>query len=152
MSASPRADDGPAEAAPRASKPAALWWRLLRSAAVIYLAVVVIVYLFQRRLQYFPDPGPVDRPRGGERGSIEEVRLTASDGGVFSFGDAGFFGSTGALKLNKPIVGMAPTKSGQGYWFTATDGGVFAFGDAAFLGAAADKAPKSPIVAFLAGR
>ena len=78
--------------------------------------------------------------------------LTASDGGVFSFGSAGFFGSTGALKLNKPIVGMAPTKSGRGYWFTATDGGVFAFGDATFLGSAADKAPKSPIVAFLAGR
>jgi hypothetical protein len=78
--------------------------------------------------------------------------LTASDGGVFSFGTAGFHGSTGALKLNKPIVGMAPTPSGTGYWFTATDGGVFAFGDAAFLGSAADKAPKSPIVAFLARR
>jgi len=45
---------------------------------------------------------------------------------------------------------MAPTPTGQGYWFTATDGGVFAFGDAAFLGSAADRAPKSPIVAFLA--
>jgi hypothetical protein len=78
--------------------------------------------------------------------------LTASDGGVFSFGTAAFYGSTGALKLNKPIVGMAPTPSGKGYWFTATDGGVFAFGDAAFLGSAADKAPKSPIVAFLARR
>jgi hypothetical protein len=31
----------------------------------------------------------------------------ASDGGIFSFGDAGFFGSTGSLHLNKPIVGMA---------------------------------------------
>jgi hypothetical protein len=29
---------------------------------------------------------------------------------------------------------------------------VFAFGEAAFLGSAADKAPKSPIVAFLARR
>nr|MDA8207447.1 hypothetical protein [Actinomycetota bacterium] len=32
--------------------------------------------------------------------------MTGSDGGVFSFGDAGFYGSTGALTLNKPIVGM----------------------------------------------
>jgi hypothetical protein len=31
----------------------------------------------------------------------------ASDGGIFSFGDAGFYGSTGADVLNKPIVGMA---------------------------------------------
>ena len=33
--------------------------------------------------------------------------LVASDGGVFAYGDAGFYGSTGALTLNKPIVGMA---------------------------------------------
>jgi hypothetical protein len=33
--------------------------------------------------------------------------FVASDGGIFTFGDAGFFGSTGAMKLNKPIVGMA---------------------------------------------
>ena len=32
----------------------------------------------------------------------------ASDGGIFSFGDAPFYGSTGAIALNKPIVGMAP--------------------------------------------
>jgi hypothetical protein len=34
--------------------------------------------------------------------------LVASDGGIFTFGDAGFFGSTGAVALNKPIVGMTP--------------------------------------------
>ena len=34
--------------------------------------------------------------------------LVAADGGIFSFGDAKFFGSTGAIHLNKPIVGMAP--------------------------------------------
>jgi hypothetical protein len=28
-------------------------------------------------------------------------------GGVFNFGDAGFFGSIGGLNLNQPIVGMA---------------------------------------------
>ena len=32
--------------------------------------------------------------------------LVASDGGVFSFGDASFYGSTGNIQLNKPIVGM----------------------------------------------
>jgi hypothetical protein len=35
--------------------------------------------------------------------------LVASDGGVFSFGDAGFSGSTGALVLARPMVGMAAT-------------------------------------------
>jgi hypothetical protein len=31
----------------------------------------------------------------------------ASDGGIFTYGDAGFFGSTASLHLNKPIVGVA---------------------------------------------
>jgi hypothetical protein len=33
--------------------------------------------------------------------------LVAADGGIFNFGTAGFFGSTGAIHLNKPIVVMA---------------------------------------------
>jgi hypothetical protein len=33
--------------------------------------------------------------------------LAASDGGIFAYGDAGFFGSAGATPLNKPIVGMS---------------------------------------------
>src|ERR1035437_6572405 len=38
--------------------------------------------------------------------------LVASDGGIFSFGDAQFYGSTGSLSLNKPVVGMAATPDG----------------------------------------
>jgi len=33
----------------------------------------------------------------------------ASDGGIFAFGDAGFYGSMGATHLNAPVVGIAPT-------------------------------------------
>ena len=33
--------------------------------------------------------------------------LVASDGGIFSYGDAVFEGSAGALPLNKPIVSLA---------------------------------------------
>ncbi|MGH9034874.1 MAG: hypothetical protein ACRD0O_03855, partial [Acidimicrobiia bacterium] len=36
--------------------------------------------------------------------------------------------------LNQPVVGMAATPSGRGYWLAAADGGVFAFGDAVFHG------------------
>ena len=60
--------------------------------------------------------------------------MVATDGGVFSFGDARFFGSTGDIRLNKPIVGMAATPTGEGYWMVASDGGIFAFGDARFFG------------------
>jgi len=52
----------------------------------------------------------------------------ASDGGIFAYGDAVFYGSTGGLPLNKPIVGMAATPSGHGYWLVASDGGIFAYG------------------------
>ena len=56
--------------------------------------------------------------------------LVASDGGIFNYGDAGFFGSAGSLPLNKPIVGMASTHDGGGYWLVASDGGIFDYGDA----------------------
>jgi len=56
--------------------------------------------------------------------------FVASDGGVFAYGDAGFFGSMGAKHLNEPIVGMASTPDDGGYWLVASDGGIFAFGDA----------------------
>jgi hypothetical protein len=32
---------------------------------------------------------------------------TAADGGIFNYGDAFFWGSTGAMKLNSPVVGIA---------------------------------------------
>jgi len=37
--------------------------------------------------------------------------LVASDGGVFNFGDAGFFGSMGGTHLNAPVVGMTASLS-----------------------------------------
>ncbi len=60
--------------------------------------------------------------------------LVGSDGGVFAFGAAGFYGSTGSLVLDRPVVGMVPTADRRGYWEVASDGGVFAFGDAGFYG------------------
>ncbi len=58
---------------------------------------------------------------------------TGSDGGIFTFGNAGYYGSTGNIHLNKPIVGMAATPDGKGYWLVASDGGMFTFGDARYL-------------------
>ena len=71
----------------------------------------------------------------------------ASDGGIFAFGDAGFYGSTGGLALNRPIVGMASTPDGNGYWLVASDGGIFAFGDAGFYGSAGGLDLTAPTVA-----
>jgi hypothetical protein len=54
----------------------------------------------------------------------------ASDGGVFSFGDANFQGSMGGQALSAPMVGIIATPDGQGYWLIAADGGAFPFGTA----------------------
>ena len=61
-------------------------------------------------------------------------------------GDAGFYGSTGALSLNKPVVGMASTPDGKGYWLVASDGGIFSLGDAGFYGSTGGLSLNKPIV------
>jgi hypothetical protein len=73
--------------------------------------------------------------------------LAAADGGVFSFGDARFQGSTGGLDLASEIVGIAATPTGDGYWLAARDGGVSAFGDADYAGAPSEFGVDEPIVA-----
>jgi hypothetical protein len=60
--------------------------------------------------------------------------LVGSDGGIFTFGSSQFYGSTGGLHLQRPVVGLSPTADRGGYWLVASDGGVFAYGDAGFVG------------------
>jgi hypothetical protein len=72
--------------------------------------------------------------------------LVGTDGGIFPFGQAGFHGSMGGKPLNRPIVGMAATRSGRGYWLVAEDGGIFAFGDATFHGSTGGIKLNRPIV------
>ena len=74
----------------------------------------------------------------------------AADGGVFSFGGAGFHGSEGGVHLNSPVVGMAATPDDGGYWLVAADGGVFAFGDAGFAGSEGGVHLNSPVVGMAA--
>jgi uncharacterized protein YkwD len=72
--------------------------------------------------------------------------LVATDGGIFTFGDAHFYGSTGNIRLNRPIVGITSTPSGHGYWMVASDGGIFSFGDAHFYGSTGNIRLNKPIV------
>jgi hypothetical protein len=75
--------------------------------------------------------------------------LVASDGGIFSFGPP-FCGSTGAIRLTRPVVGMAMAADTGGYWFVASDGGIFAFGDAHFYGSTGAIRLKAPVVGMAA--
>jgi hypothetical protein len=74
----------------------------------------------------------------------------ASDGGVFAFGGASFFGSMGGTPLNAPVVGIASTPDHGGYWLVATDGGVFSFGDAQFHGSMGGMPLNKPVVGIAA--
>jgi hypothetical protein len=72
--------------------------------------------------------------------------LLGRDGGIFSYGSAAFYGSTGAMQLNQPVVGIAPTPTGHGYWLVASDGGIFSFGDAHFYGSTGAMHLNQPIL------
>ena len=76
--------------------------------------------------------------------------MTASDGGVFNYGNLPFCGSTGNLLLTKPVVGVSVTHDGGGYWLVASDGGIFAFGDAPFHGSAGNLPLTKPVVGMAA--
>ena len=58
----------------------------------------------------------------------------------------GWLGAAAPGRLNSPIVGMASTSDGKGYWDVASDGGLFAFGDAAFHGSMGGHALARPVV------
>ena len=102
------------------------------------------------------DARGVSRPQGPacdigsyEYGTAKHVLgywTDASDGGIFSFGQAQFYGSMGGKHLNKPMVGMAPTGNGAGYWTDASDGGIFSFGNAQFYGSMGGTPLNKPVV------
>src|SRR5256714_14211807 len=70
--------------------------------------------------------------------------LVASDGGVFTYGDAGSYGSAASLRLNKPVVGMAATPDGKGYWLVGSRGGGLTHGGAGVFGSPRGPPPTKP--------
>ena len=79
-----------------------------------------------------PTPTPTPTPTPGP--TSHGYWLVGSDGGIFTFGAAPFYGSTGSMTLVRPVVGMTLTADRAGYWLVASDGGIFTFGDAGFFG------------------
>jgi hypothetical protein len=119
-----------------------------RTAAAVLLAVLLAVGAFVTG-------AATGTARAGAGPVVGHARtsaywLVASDGGIFSFGGAGFYGSTGGMRLNQPIVGMAGTADSQGYWLVAGDGGIFAYGDAGFYGSTGNLVLNQPIVGMTA--
>ena len=91
--------------------------------------------------------GPVELPDGEHReravAAGADCGATSSVGGRSASGAGSArrrrtapsrLGPTGDIRLDQPIVGMAPTPTGGGYRPVARGGGIFTFGDAEFLG------------------
>ena len=107
----------------------------MRSRVLVFVALAVIVEVAALASSIAPSGAMAS-------GAPKVGRSVAEPSG----GDAKYFGSMAGRPLNAPIVGMASTPDGGGYWLAAADGGVFAFGDAAFYGSLAGAATGSPIV------
>jgi N-acetylmuramoyl-L-alanine amidase len=98
-----------------------------------------------------PSPTPPPASKGGAMDLVRTPSgkgyyIVASDGGIFCFGDAKFYGSMGGKKLNAPVVGMALKPKGDGYMEIASDGGLFMFGNCVFYGSMGGKKLNAPIV------
>jgi hypothetical protein len=83
-------------------------------------------------------------------GTPTGYRFAASDGGIFTYGNLPFCGSTGGIHINQPVVGIANTADAGGYWTVARDGGVFSFADAKFHGSTGAMHLNAPIVGMAA--
>jgi len=110
-------------------------------------------WTYQQIVSHYYGPATLQSLPGGttlvgeqRSGGVGGYWINASDGGVFSFGNAQFYGSTGGMRLNQPVVAMASTHNAAGYWEVASDGGVFSFGSASFYGSTGSIRLNKPMV------
>jgi len=76
-------------------------------------------------------------PAEGPNGYYE----TTATGAVYSYGNVAGCGSLPAALATVPVVGLAASPDGGGYWLVARDGHIFPFGDAKDYGPAHKLAP-----------
>ncbi len=95
-------------------------------AAVLFIAGLVLN----------PAPGQPPAPAPPKETSMIAQHPTAGyavlrpDGAVDCYDGAPSFGSMFGRPMNAPLVGIAYTATGKGYWLLGADGGIFCFGDA----------------------
>ena len=89
--------------------------------------------------------GP-DRGHGRRRPTPRATGWARSTAACSPTATPPFYGSMGGTHLNQPIVGMAATPDGKGYWLVAADGGIFSYGDAGFYGSTGSLTLNEPIV------
>ncbi|MGO9027967.1 MAG: hypothetical protein ACLQOZ_04965 [Acidimicrobiales bacterium] len=111
------------------------WWRAvaLSTIAIVLLGVVVAAG-GTASAATVTGTGPAPHRPHIDTGPGAGYWMVAADGGIFSYGAAMFYGSTGGTMISAPIVGMAAVPDGGGYWEVGANGAVYAFGDAEYYG------------------
>src|ERR1700730_12394417 len=113
-----------------------------------WLAMAVVVAALAPALAPVPVPRAVtSRPGVSRIGSVQDDAIGSA---VLAFGDAPNDGSLAGRGINQPVVGMAATPTGRGYWLVASDGGIFGFGDAGFYGLTGGIRLNQPVVGMAA--
>jgi hypothetical protein len=82
--------------------------------------------------------------------TVDRTGRVGTEGAATLHGDLTATYPQTAADLNAPIVGMAATPTGGGYWLVAADGGIFSFGNAAFSGSMGGKPLNQPVVGMAA--
>ncbi len=88
--------------------------------------------------------GPVVAAASTDHG--HGLLLAASDGGVFAYGSAAFFGSEAGAQDAAPIVGISTSPDVEGYWLVGANGGVHPFGAAVYYGDMSRTRLNQPVV------
>jgi hypothetical protein len=78
--------------------------------------------------------------------AADAATARAGTGGVVGYGAAPALGPDPPFPTTSPLVALAPTPSGDGYWVVGADGGVFSYGDARYHGSTGGLALRSPVV------
>jgi hypothetical protein len=89
---------------------------------------------FMLHSQDYSVPSPTTPRRAPQDRATTSTERRENSGGFGNDEFLNYLGDLTTVNLNQPIVGMATTPSGGGYWMVATDGGIFSYGDAPFYG------------------
>ena len=115
-------------------------WRAAAATMVVLLVAAAAVTTW-----WTPAPAATD----GAAVALRTAVAAPPANSVVPFGDASL-GVNALAGLNAPIVGMAATPDGKGYWMVAADGGTFAYGDAHFYGSTGNITLNQPVVGMAA--
>lgn len=107
-----------------------------KSNFLIIIAIVIVIGGYFIYRSYADSTIQVNFPPVGIAGdnNNDGYWMAALDGGVFTQGNATFYGSMGGQSLAAPVDNIVSFPGGGGYWLVSQDGGVFAFGAAKYYG------------------